>query len=259
MSFSPVEAEGPPVRSIEGLRHDYDGTTVLRIDHLEIPDDGFLTVLGPSGCGKSTLLRILAGLLRPTTGQIRHGRRVVTPRPGEAGFMPQHDRLLPWRSALDNAVLAADIAGADRQRSRARARDLFATFGLAGYENAWPRELSGGMRQRLALLRTFLTDRDLLLLDEPFGALDAITRRRMHTWLQEVIAADPRTVVFVTHDIDEALVLSDRVVVLSARPGRIVGDIVVDWPRPRVASIAVSAAFTARKAELLALLDAPTP
>ncbi len=242
---------------IDGLRHDYDGTTVLQVDHLEIPRNGFVTLLGPSGCGKSTLLRILAGLLEPTVGTIRHDGHPAPPRPGEAGFMPQHDRLLPWRTALDNAVLAADIAGVDRARSRDRARALFDTFGLAGYEDAWPRELSGGMRQRLALLRTFLTDRNLLLLDEPFGALDAITRRGMHRWLQDVIARDARTVVFVTHDIDEALVLSDRVVVLSARPGRIVGELALDWPRPRVAGLTVTPGFTRRKAELLELLDAP--
>lgn len=241
--------------SIDGLRLDYDGSTVLFIEQLSIPRNGFVTLVGPSGCGKSSLLRILAGLLEPTSGQIWKDGRPERPRPGEAGFMPQHDRLLPWRSALDNAVLAADIAGVDRTESRERARALCATFGLAGYEDAWPRELSGGMRQRLAMLRTFLTDQNLLLLDEPFGALDAITRRGMHSWLQEVIAEDPRTVVFVTHDIDEALVLSDRVVVLSARPGRIVGDIQLDWPRPRAPAFTVTPDFVAHKAALLDLLD----
>ncbi len=240
---------------IEGLHHDFDGTRVLWIDHLVVADGEFVSIVGPSGCGKSTLLRIVAGVVEPTAGSVRLDGRGLPAEPGHAGFMPQHDRLFPWRTVRDNAVLAADVGGLDRARSRSRADALFERFGLAGYEEAWPRELSGGMRQRLALLRTFLTDRDLLLLDEPFGALDAITRRRMHGWLQEVLAVDARTIVFVTHDVEEALVLSDRVLVLSARPGRIIGEVAVPDPRPRPPTHTTEAAFIRRKAELLERLE----
>jgi ABC-type nitrate/sulfonate/bicarbonate transport system ATPase subunit len=243
------------VLELDGVRHVFDGTEVLTIDHLEVTDESFVTIVGPSGCGKSTLLRIIAGVIDATAGTIRLDGAPLPSRPGHAGFMPQHDRLLPWRTARDNATLAADVAGVGRAVSRARADALFDRFGLAGYEAAWPHELSGGMRQRLALLRTFLTDRNLLLLDEPFGALDAITRRRMHTWLQEVLTADPRTVLFVTHDVDEALVLSDRVVVFSPRPGRVIGELRLDDPRPRPRSVTTGEDFIRRKADLLDLLD----
>lgn len=244
---------------IDGLRHAFDGDDVLVVDRLTVGRNSFVSIVGPSGCGKSTLLRIVAGVATPTAGTVRLHGAPLPARPGHAGFMPQHDRLLPWRSVRDNAVLAADIHGTDRRASRARADAHFERFGLAGYEDAWPHELSGGMRQRLALLRTFLTDRNLLLLDEPFGALDAITRRRMHTWLQEVLADDPRTILFVTHDVEEALVLSDRVLVLSARPGRPVGDLTLDDPRPRPVTVTATPAFMDRKARVLELLDAQGP
>lgn len=244
---------------IVGLSHQFSGVVgvpVLDRVSLTIQDGEFVSIVGPSGCGKSTLLRILAGLLEPTSGQVCFDGDVRAAAPGHAAFMPQHDRLLEWRRALDNAVLAADVHGADRALSRRRASELFGRFDLAGFEDAWPSELSGGMRQRLALLRTFLADRDLLLLDEPFGALDAITRRGMHTWLQEVLAEDPRTVLFVTHDIDEAIVLSDRIVVMSGRPGRVVAVLEVEHPRPRAASTVTETWFIEHKAQLLDELEA---
>src|SRR5690606_2707968 len=154
------------------------------------------------------------------------------------------------RRALDNATVGGEIAGVRRDEARSRARELFQRFGLGGFERAWPAELSGGMRQRLALLRTFLCGRDVLLLDEPFGALDAITRRDMHVWLQQVLDADPRTVLLVTHDVEEALTLSDAVVVLSARPGRVVERLAVDLPRPRGLEVTTSDTFVRAKARL---------
>jgi ABC-type nitrate/sulfonate/bicarbonate transport system ATPase subunit len=232
------------------------GVPVLDRVSLTVRDGDFVSIVGPSGCGKSTLLRILAGLVEPSAGRVVVEGTTLAAAPGHAAFMPQHDRLLDWRRALDNAALAADVHGADRTDSRRRAAELFERFGLAGFERAWPSELSGGMRQRLALLRTFLADRELLLLDEPFGALDAITRRGMHTWLQEVLAHDRRSVLFVTHDVDEALVLSDRVVVLSGRPGRVVAVHAVDAPRPRAPTVVTEPWFVAQKAALLADLEA---
>jgi ABC-type nitrate/sulfonate/bicarbonate transport system ATPase subunit len=183
-----------------------------------------LVVVGPSGCGKTTLLELVCGLQAPDSG------RVEAP---PAVLMPQRDLLLPWLSALDNAGLALRVAGLGREAARARARPLFERFGLGGFETARPAELSGGMRQRVAFLRTLLAGRPVLCLDEPFGALDALTRLQMQDWLAGALTAEPRTVILVTHDVEEAIVLADRVVVLSPRPGRVVAALDVRSPRPR--------------------------
>ena len=244
---------------VAGLQHRFEGersVDVLAGVDLEVAGGAFISLVGPSGCGKSTLLRILAGLVTPTGGTAVISGRSVIGQPGQAAYMPQKDNLLPWRRALANATLGAEIAGVSRSDAAARARPLLKRFGLEGFETAWPSELSGGMRQRLALLRTFLLDRSVLLLDEPFGALDAITRRQMYAWLQDVWLADRRTVLFVTHDVEEALYLSDRVVILSPRPGRVVATITMDAPRPRSPALVTDPGFVARKADLLAALDA---
>jgi ABC-type nitrate/sulfonate/bicarbonate transport system ATPase subunit len=183
-----------------------------------------LAVVGPSGCGKTTLLELICGLRAPDSGSIACG---------PAALMPQRDLLLPWLCALDNAALALRIARVPRASARARAAEVFAEMGLAGFERARPYELSGGMRQRVAFVRTLLSGKELLCLDEPFGALDAITRAEMQGWLGEALRQEPRTVVLVTHDVEEAVVLADRVVVLSARPGRVVDELEVGLERPR--------------------------
>lgn len=247
-----------PTVEINGLRHSYGGRSprlVLdRID-LAVEEGQFVSLVGPSGCGKSTLLRVIAGLLPSSEGEVRvHGRSVVD-QTGLVAYMPQRDLLLPWRRALDNAVLGAEVTGAPRDQARDRARSLFDRFGLTGFEEAWPGELSGGMRQRLALLRTFLLDRDVLLLDEPFGALDAITRRGMYAWLQDVWLADRRTALFVTHDVEEAIYLSDRVIVLSQRPGQIRAEIDITLPRPRESVAVTESSFVSIKARVLAALE----
>lgn len=222
---------------------------------LVVEQGSFVSIVGPSGCGKSTLLRILAGLLIPTSGLAFIRGTPAAGNPGLAAYMPQKDLLLPWRRALSNAALGAEIAGAPRKEARARAAELFEVFGLRGFEQAWPGQLSGGMRQRLALLRTFLVPSDVMLLDEPFGALDAITRREMHQWLQAVLAQDERTVLLVTHDVEEALILSDCVYVMSPRPGRISARVDVPFSRPRPPETVTSPDFVRRKADLLAALD----
>jgi NitT/TauT family transport system ATP-binding protein len=183
-----------------------------------------LAVVGPSGCGKSTLLELICGLQPPDAGAIECA---------PAALMPQHDLLLPWLSALDNAALALRIAHVPRRQARARAAELFAELGLEGFERSRPQELSGGMRQRVAFVRTLLSGKQLLCLDEPFGALDAITRAEMHAWLTVALGHEPRTVMLVTHDVEEAVVLADRVVVLSPRPGRVVAELEVALERPR--------------------------
>jgi len=244
---------------LRGLRQVFAtrGRSVLALDgvDLRVPVGAFVSVVGPSGCGKSTLLRILAGLLEPTAGEALVRGESAIGRPGLAAYMPQKDLLLPWRRTLANASLGAEIAGVPRRDARRRATELLDVFGLTGFEHAWPGQLSGGMRQRLALLRTFLIPADVMLLDEPFGALDAITRRQMHQWLQEVLARDRRTVLLVTHDVEEALVLSDEVYVMTPRPGHIAAKVDAPFERPRRPEIVTSAGFVARKAELLAALD----
>jgi ABC-type nitrate/sulfonate/bicarbonate transport system ATPase subunit len=183
-----------------------------------------VAVVGPSGCGKSTLLELVCGLAAPDAGTID-----APP----AALMPQRDGLLPWLSALDNAAVALRVAGVDKHAARAAAHEHFAAFGLEGFERARPRELSGGMRQRVAFLRTLLAGRPLLCLDEPFGALDALTRGQMQRWLADALQREPRTVLLVTHDVEEAVLLADRIVLLSPRPGRVVATLDVNVDRPR--------------------------
>jgi ABC-type nitrate/sulfonate/bicarbonate transport system ATPase subunit len=207
--------------------------TLARID-LEAPAHGVLGFVGPSGCGKSTLLELICGLREQSGGTISVGGATeAEARLTRCAFMPQRDLLLPWYSAIDNAALALRNQGMGRRQAREAAAGLFERFGLAGFETARPDELSGGMRQRVAFLRTLIAGKPVLALDEPFAALDAITRAEMQEWLAAALRADPRTVVLVTHDVEEALYLCDRVTVLSARPGRIVAEIKA--PRPRAA------------------------
>jgi NitT/TauT family transport system ATP-binding protein len=213
---------------------------------LSVTPGEIVALVGPSGCGKSTLLELLAGLQEPDEGS-------VAAEPG--AYMPQRDLLLPWRSALANAALALECAGMRKGEARRQALPLFERFGLGGFEDARPAELSGGMRQRVALARTFLSGRPLLLLDEPFASLDQITRGSLQEWLAEALREEPRTVVLVTHDVQEALYLADRVAVLSPRPGRIVDEIAVPIarPRPRRATI-TSGEFTSLEERALEAL-----
>ena len=201
-----------------------------------------VAVVGPSGSGKTTLLELVCGLQAPDAGRVRAAPAVL---------MPQRDLLLPWLSAIDNAALAPRIGGLSRAAARERAHPLFAAFGLEGFERARPHELSGGMRQRVAFLRTLLSGKPVLCLDEPFGALDALTRRELQDWLAGALGREPRTVLLVTHDVEEAAVLADRVVVLSARPGRIVAEIAVGLPRPRTATDPALVALRERALEAL--------
>jgi ABC-type nitrate/sulfonate/bicarbonate transport system ATPase subunit len=214
----------------------------------------FVSFVGPSGCGKSTLLRILAGLDTQTSGTLTIEGAPPGSLLGVAGYMPQRDLLMPWRTVLDNATVALEFAGVARREARARARVLFPAFGLDGFEAANPTTLSGGMRQRVSLLRTMLTGRQLLLLDEPFGALDAITRVDLQEWMAGLLANVQTTVILVTHDLEEAAYLSDRVYVLSDRPGSIVAAIDVPLPRPRAYTITTTPPFAAIKRQLFEAL-----
>ncbi len=233
------------------LRRSFGDTVVLDGLSLTAARGEVLALVGPSGCGKSTLLELFAGLQQPDAGSVAAGtERSADARLAACALMPQRDLLLPWRDALANAALALECAGVSRAEARRRAAPLFERFGLARFERAYPAELSGGMRQRVAFLRTLLAGRPVLLLDEPFGALDAITRAGMQEWLAAALLDDPRTVVLVTHDVEEALYLADRVIILTERPARVATEISVEAPRPRPRRKTVTSAEFARTREL---------
>jgi ABC-type nitrate/sulfonate/bicarbonate transport system ATPase subunit len=225
------EAPGDAI-SLRGIGHAYGELTTVDFIDLQIEPLSVIGLVGPSGCGKSTLLELICGLQNPTGGTISVGTgSSAEERLQRCAFMPQRDLLLPWYSAIDNAALALRNQGMGREEARAAAGTLFERFGLAGFERARPSELSGGMRQRVAFLRTLVAGKPVLALDEPFASLDAITRAEMQEWLANALRSDPRTVVLVTHDVEEALYLSDRVAVLSARPARIVAELSAPAPR----------------------------
>jgi ABC-type nitrate/sulfonate/bicarbonate transport system ATPase subunit len=225
-----VEAPGVEPRDVSagvalaGVTKAFGPVQALDGVSLRVEPRAVVAVVGPSGCGKSTLLELVCGLTAPDSGTVEAA---------PAALMPQRDGLLPWLTAIDNAALALRVAGAGRTAARAAAHEHFAAFGLEGFERARPRELSGGMRQRVAFLRTLLAGRPVLCLDEPFGALDALTRGQMQQWLATALQREPRTVLLVTHDVEEAVVLADRIVLLSPRPGRVVATLDVPFERPR--------------------------
>jgi len=221
---------------------------------LSIPAGRFVSLVGPSGCGKSTLFNIIAGLLQPTEGRVLIDGKDATGTIGRVGYMLQKDLLLPWRTVLDNVILGMEIQGKSLKSSRERALPLLQKYGLSGFEYLHPESLSGGMRQRAALLRTLLFDTDVILLDEPFGALDAQTKLQMQEWLMQLWGDFAKTVVFVTHDVDEAIYLSDEIHVMGTRPGRILETIAIDLPRPRVRTSSITPEFIAIKQRCLTLL-----
>jgi NitT/TauT family transport system ATP-binding protein len=249
-----TEAEAPARESysLANVTRRYRTVTALEGVDLRAGEGEVVAVVGPSGCGKSTLLELIAGLQEPDEGTVSvAGAGDAESRRAACGYMPQRDLLLPWRDALANAALALECEGMPRAEARRRAEPLFERFGLEEFERARPNELSGGMRQRVAFLRTLLPGRPVLLLDEPFGALDSLTRAAMQRWLADALAQEPRTVLLVTHDVEEAVFLADRVAVLSPRPGRVVADIPVGLPRPREVT---SPAFTDLKRRALEAL-----
>lgn len=205
----------------------FQGETILQKMNMEAQEGEFVSILGPSGCGKSTLLNIMAGILKADSGQVFIDDTLINGISQHFAYMPQQDLLFPWKSILDNVCLYGRIHG-DVKNAKVQAMKNFAKFGLAGYENKYPAQLSGGMRQRAAFLRTALCNADILLLDEPFGALDVITRGDMQDWLLNIRKELGRTMILVTHDIDEAIYLSDRVLVLSGKPASVKKEIVIN-------------------------------
>jgi ABC-type nitrate/sulfonate/bicarbonate transport system ATPase subunit len=221
---------------------------------IKIESGRFVSLLGPSGCGKSTIFNIIAGLLQPTGGRVRIDGEDSTGTIGRVSYMLQKDLLLAWRTVLDNVILGMEIRGAPKREARERALRYLQRYGLGGFENHYPSTLSGGMRQRAALLRTLLVDADVILLDEPFGALDAQTRSLMQEWLLQIWADFGKTVIFITHDVEEAIYLSDEIHVMATRPGRVVDSVGVALPRPRARSVVTTPDFVALKERCFALL-----
>lgn len=244
----------PAIVQLRGVSHSFGGSTVLEPTDLDIVAGSFVSLVGPSGCGKSTLFNVIAGLLQPTHGSVTIGGEDVTGSPGHVGYMLQKDLLVPWRTVVGNITLGASLRGVRNDELINRAREMAKEYGLGDYLSHYPRALSGGMRQRVAFMRTVATQHDVVLLDEPFGALDAQTRFAMQSWITDVWRDTGRTIVFITHDVDEALFLSDRVIVLSARPGRIVDDIDVALERPRSVSTLTTPTFMELKQRILSTL-----
>ncbi len=226
---------------------------------LRIDSGRFVSLVGPSGCGKSTLFNIIAGLLQPTEGRVLIDGEDATGTIGRVGYMLQKDLLLPWRTVLDNVILGMEIQGMPLKEARERALPLLQKYGLAGFEYLYPNSLSGGMRQRAALLRTLLFDTDVILLDEPFGALDAQTKLQMQEWLMQLWSDFKKTVVFITHDVEEAIYLSDEIHVMGTRPGRILESIPIALPRPRARTTALTPDFIVIKEHCMTLLAAHVP
>jgi NitT/TauT family transport system ATP-binding protein len=252
-SAASPEAVAGTSLSIDGLEQSFGELRAIKRIDLEVGSGEVVGIVGPSGCGKTTLLELIAGLREPDAGKVSVGGRTDSAeRLERCAYMPQRDLLLPWLSAVDNASLALRIAGLPRARARARAAEHFERLGLEGFEGTRPDELSGGMRQRVAFLRTLMAGRPLLLLDEPFASLDAITRAEMQSWLADILGPDRHTVLLVTHDVEEALYLSDRVLVLSSRPATVADRIKVDDPRaPDRAAAVTSPEFAALRQRAL--------
>ena len=247
---------GAAAVEIVGAGHSFAALRVIERLDVAVDTGEVVGLVGPSGCGKSTLLELVAGLLEPSAGSVRvGGRSGARERLALSAYMPQRDLLLPWLSALDNAALGPRNRGSSRAEARDAAAPLFARFGLAGFERSRPSQLSGGMRQRVAFLRTLLAGKPVLLLDEPFASLDAITRAEMQEWLAGAIAAQARSVLMVSHDVEEVLYLCDRVVVLSPRPARAVAELRAPAPRapPRARAVAAPEFVAQRERALHAL------
>ncbi len=244
-----------PALQAEELSRSYSGRTIIQNISLSLKEGELVCLLGISGAGKTTLFNLLSGLEQPDTGRVLLNGQDITGTPGQISYMLQKDLLLPHKKVADNVALPLVIRGAGKREARERALSYFAAFGLEGTQDKYPAQLSGGMRQRAALLRTFLGSRGVVLLDEPFSALDALTKREIHRWYMGMMDRLSLTTLFITHDIDEAILLSDRVCVLSGQPGQITAELTIQPPRPRDLSFSLSEEFLAYKRQILSLLE----
>ncbi|MDP4085301.1 MAG: ABC transporter ATP-binding protein [Bacillota bacterium] len=242
------------ILGIENLSYVFPGEekekSIFQHVSLDVKPGEFVSIIGSSGSGKSTLFRLIAGLLEPTSGQIWINGQLSDKRLGKVGYMPQKDLLLPWRTVIDNVSLPLELTKENKKQKLTEIKEWLSRFGLSGYENAYPHELSGGMKQRVAFLRTMMTGKELLLLDEPFGALDSLTKRNMHSWLLELWGELQKTVLFITHDLEEAILLSDRIYLLPGRNKPFIQEVNVDLPRPRNSELIYQSEFIGMRKEL---------
>ncbi|SCZ80092.1 ABC transporter ATP-binding protein [Acidaminobacter hydrogenoformans] len=234
-----------------GVKKTFEDTFAVSDVSLVLGENEFVSIIGPSGCGKSTLFNMISGLILEDEGEIRIDGAPVKERKGLVSYMYQKDLLLSWLKIIDNVALPLRVKGVSKKAARDEVAGLFETFGLEGFEHKYPHQLSGGMRQRAAMMRTYVYSKDIMLLDEPFGGLDALTKAKMQDWLLGVNSALEASILFITHDIEEAIYLSDRIYLMSDRPSTIKEEIVVDLPRPRNRDMMVSETFTQLKKKLL--------
>jgi ABC-type nitrate/sulfonate/bicarbonate transport system ATPase subunit len=236
------------------FKENYENILIVDDISLELRENEFVSLIGPSGCGKTTIFNMISGLVHIDSGKVIIDGKECTGETGRASYMYQKDLLLPWQKIVDNIALPLRIRGYNKKDSYQRVKKYFKLFGLDGFEYKYPHQLSGGMRQRAALLRTYMCSNDIILLDEPFGGLDAITRFKMQNWLLEVLEKLQVSILFVTHDIEEAVFLSDRIYVLSNRPAKIKKEIIVNLSKPRQRDIVTSQEFNEIEKDILSLL-----
>lgn len=239
---------------VNNLEVSLDNVSVLQNISLEVKKNEYISIVGPSGCGKSTLFNIISGLIKPDKGSIWIDQKDCTGKTGLVGYMQQKDLLLPWFTVYDNIGLPMKIQGKHKLEIQKIIMEELPFFGLQGFENSYPIELSGGMRQKAALLRTIFFEKEILLLDEPFGKLDAITRKKMQDWMMKIKHHFNKTILMITHDVDEAIFLSDRIFVISSLPGKILDSFSVNLPKPRDLSIQTSILFNEYKKRVMELL-----
>lgn len=242
------------VLSIEKVSKSFEGELILKDVSMELREGELVSVLGVSGSGKTTLFNLISGLVKPDEGKIILEEEDVTGRTGKVSYMLQKDLLLPHKTILDNAALPLVLKGMSKKDAREKASMLIEEFGLAGTEKKYPAQLSGGMRQRVALLRTYLFSEKVALLDEPFSALDMLTKQSMHAWYLDVMQKIKLSTIFVTHDIDEAITLSDRIYLITGKPGTITKEIIIDVPRPRPKDFNLTTEFLSYKKEIVSSL-----
>ena len=240
---------------VEAVSKSFDGEKIIENISIELHDHELVSLLGISGGGKTTLFNVIAGLSIPDSGAVYLNGEEITGKPGQVSYMLQKDLLLPYRTIEDNVALPLLIKGEKKRQAREQVKPYFAEFGLEGTEKKYPHQLSGGMRQRAALLRTYLFSKDVALLDEPFSALDTLTKGAMHDWYLDVMEQIRMSTLFITHDIDEAILLSDRIYLLGGRPGRITDEIVIREPKPRRKDFNLTEEFLAYKREILEKLE----
>lgn len=244
-----------PVLEVKGVSKSFDGEEIIRNISLELKEGEIVSLLGVSGGGKTTLFNIIAGLSTPDAGNIYLEGQEITGKPGNISYMLQKDLLLPYRTLLDNVALPLTIRGMKKSEAREKAAGYFEEFGLEGAEKKYPAEISGGMKQRAALLRTYLFSEKVALLDEPFSALDMLTKASVHEWYLDVMEKIKLSTLFITHDIDEAILLSDRIYLLTGKPGSITKEIVIKEPKPRKKDFNLSENFLQYKREIISHLE----